>query len=289
MRFLHNERAGLALSVIPDRVYCRYYPSSHIFMISDKKIQEFGLSDKEAKVYMSLLELGQATAQQLALRSGVNRATVYVMLESLMKRGLASTVDKDGKTFFMIEEPFSLLKHLEEERNNVEEKIVLARKVIPELQQVYNLSRDRSKVRLFEGKEYIRIIQNEILRSKGKEVFQISNANLAENYKEETQTEMRKTIVKSNYSIKSVLTIDPTKPKPDLSGSGLIQYRFLDYKDHRVDSEIVLFDGKKVAHLTLTGSLIGVVIENEEIYSTMKIMFDALWEKAFTKIDKIYQ
>lgn len=253
-------------------------------MISDKKIQEFGLSDKEAKVYMSLLELGQATAQQLSLRSGVNRATVYVMLESLMKRGLASTVDKDGKTLFNIEEPYSLLKHLEDERSEMEEKIVLARKLVPELQMIYNISRDRSRVRLFEGKETIRIIQKELLRSKNKEVFQVTNVNLAQKHWTESNIEYRKEINSKGFSTKTILGYDPTLALPgEFTSSDNREYRFISTRDYPIFSEIVLFDGKKVAMATIEASVVGIVLENQEMYETLKSLFMGLWYVAQPK------
>ena len=46
-----------------------------------EKLEEFGLSEKEAKVYMASLEIGEATADQIAKHSGVNRSTTYVQIQ----------------------------------------------------------------------------------------------------------------------------------------------------------------------------------------------------------------
>lgn len=54
-----------------------------------RSLTDFGLSEKEAKIYLALLELGEATAFQVSARSGVNRSSTYVVLESLSKRGLS--------------------------------------------------------------------------------------------------------------------------------------------------------------------------------------------------------
>ena len=55
----------------------------------DKKIElvealeAYGLNKKQAKVYLACLELGLATVQDLAKRSGVRRTTIYSLLDEL--------------------------------------------------------------------------------------------------------------------------------------------------------------------------------------------------------------
>ena len=44
------------------------------------------LSEKEAAVYLAALQLGWVPVQDIAKLSKVNRATTYVMIESLKKR-----------------------------------------------------------------------------------------------------------------------------------------------------------------------------------------------------------
>ena len=75
-----------------------------------KELQDLGLSEKEARVY-----LGQTTADKLAKHAKVNRSTTYVQLESLMKVGLMSTHEERKKTVFAPESP----ELLEDERSLV--------------------------------------------------------------------------------------------------------------------------------------------------------------------------
>ena len=73
-------------------------------------LMDIGLSEKEAAVYLALLELGSDTVQHIAKKSAVNRATTYVILDSLKKKGVVSTVEKGTKTHFQAESPESLRK-----------------------------------------------------------------------------------------------------------------------------------------------------------------------------------
>ena len=47
---------------------------------------EFGLSDKEARIYLSLLESDTSMVQEIAKNAGVNRSSTYVVLESLKRK-----------------------------------------------------------------------------------------------------------------------------------------------------------------------------------------------------------
>ena len=62
-------------------------------MLNDK-LEKFGLSNKEAKVYLSLLELGTSVVSDVAKKSQINRSTAYVLLESLAKHGLVSISER---------------------------------------------------------------------------------------------------------------------------------------------------------------------------------------------------
>ena len=57
-------------------------------------LQNYGFSEKEAKVYLTTLELGSSPASSIARRSEINRATVYTLLEELKKRGMAMETTK---------------------------------------------------------------------------------------------------------------------------------------------------------------------------------------------------
>lgn len=53
------------------------------------KLQKFGLNLYEAKAYAGLLKIGTANAYKISKESGIPRARIYDILESLTKRGLA--------------------------------------------------------------------------------------------------------------------------------------------------------------------------------------------------------
>lgn len=86
------------------------------------ELKKIGLSENEAEVYIALLELGSATAQEIAAKSGIKRTTIYVQIEALMKMGLVTSFEKEmskgkaPKTYFRAEDPEHLKNIVENEK-----------------------------------------------------------------------------------------------------------------------------------------------------------------------------
>lgn len=61
-------------------------------------LQKFGLNLYEAKAYASLLRIGTANAYKVSKESGIPRARIYDVLETLTKRGLAMVEESSENT-----------------------------------------------------------------------------------------------------------------------------------------------------------------------------------------------
>src|SRR3989344_3494554 len=140
-------------------------------------LKKIGLSENEAKVYLALLELGSSTAQQVAQKAELKRPTTYVQLESLMKRGLATSFEKNTKTMFRAEDPEHLRQVLDKEKEEQKEKAGTLEKILPGLGNLYISAGERPRVRFFEGLSGLKTIQDEFLKTKEKLVRSIANAD----------------------------------------------------------------------------------------------------------------
>jgi len=245
----------------------------------ESRLLSLGLTEKEVAVYLSMLYLGPATAQEIALRAAVNRATTYVMIDALLDRSMVSQVTKDKKTLFQAEDPIQLLKVLEKNREDVEEKMGQARLIIPDLQELYNLNRSRLSVRILEGRESAKIIQNDLARSKSKTLDTITNLTLATEKFPVSEDDHRRMFYKQNFRVRSIFTYDPAKPVPQLA--------FLDREDRRLISqekfpmfgEILLYDNK-MCIINLEEKIFGIIIEDKHIYQTYSAIFNLAWDAA---------
>src|SRR3989344_9460734 len=107
-------------------------------------LQEFGLDDKEVKVYISLVEKGELNAYTLAKITGIHRSTTYAILERLLAKGFISEIQKDGKTFYSAIQIGKIAYKIKEK-----ESLLLS--LIPEFERIKE--EGISRVRVFESKE----------------------------------------------------------------------------------------------------------------------------------------
>ena len=79
----------------------------------EKYLADIGFSDKEVKVYLSALELGEASVLQIAKKSKINRTTAYPVLTALQRKGLISFIQNGKKQLFYAESPGKLKTFVE--------------------------------------------------------------------------------------------------------------------------------------------------------------------------------
>lgn len=245
-------------------------------MLEDQ-LKNLGLSEGEVKTYLASLELGSDTVIHLARRAGIKRPTCYVMIESLTRKGLISSFTKGKKRYFSPENPEKILDIILGQKSEIESKEKGLENILPELISLFNLSEKKPRVRFFEGKEGIKTIQRDILKTKASEIFEFVAIDPAFKLFPPTPGDHRQKITKKYKSIKVIYT--GSKGKILSSKEGLTERRFIPEKKFPFSVEINIY-GNKLAIASSTGTIMGVIIESEEIANTMRSIFNLSWEAA---------
>ena len=121
-------------------------------------LKELNFSDNEIKVYLSLAELGEAKASQIAKLANTPRTTAISILEKLTEENyITANIHKGIKTYW-IESPTVLLDSL----NN---KIETAKKLSSLLPDIYRLSGHFPSAKIFDTNKGIRNIIEKNLNS----------------------------------------------------------------------------------------------------------------------------
>ncbi|MEK7655939.1 MAG: helix-turn-helix domain-containing protein [Patescibacteria group bacterium] len=241
------------------------------------KLLEFGMSDKETNVYLAMLELGPASVQDIAKKAGVNRATTYVMLETLKRRGLMSSVERGKKTVFAPESPEHLLFLMKDEIYRTEEKKKRLETVLPNLMALFRAVEDKPKVRYFEGEEGVKAGREAMMEltrgTAAGRVFIHYDRNMIElaQYNEETRHKLSTSVARAKvlYSIDDGLKV-PTFAKN-------VEARQIENDAAPFHGECDIFDKFIVVATTRTRP-IAVIIESEDIAGLFKSFFDLLWK-----------
>ena len=128
-----------------------------------KALSDFGLSPEEIALYIALLELGSQPASVLAKQAGLKRGHTYNILTRLMERGVVQSHEKDGVKYFMGCAPASLLSMLERREEDLERTKAMLLDSLPLLQKLSHPLVLPPKVRLFQGVESMKEIYNDSL------------------------------------------------------------------------------------------------------------------------------
>lgn len=233
-------------------------------------LQYFGLSDSEAKVYLASLELGPATVQEVAVKSGVKRTTVYTLLDGLKQAGLISEFNKKTKTLLVAEDP-ARLDGLMKERH---EKVQAA---LPELRSLYNALAEKPKVRFYEGKEGVRQVFQDTLET-DKEILclvglQSEMQSIPDIVNRYVRDRVKKGIgikvlaEKSKYSIRN----------KEAGAKELRELYFLPPDSLPINTEVNIY-GNKVAYVVFKKEFFAIIIESAEIANTWRMVFGIIWK-----------
>lgn len=242
----------------------------------EKELENLGLSEKEAKVYLAFLELGPETVQNIARKAGINRPTTYLQIESLKDRGLMSEFQRGKKTFYSAESPGRLLSILGAFEKELEFKKSEAQRILPLLNDLFAGAGERPMVRFLEGAEGAKTLQADFLSVKNKTIESFANLDkVFELFPKHEQEYSQKRIRKG---IKSRVIY--TRQAGPLAGADdpvkLRETRYLPPEKFPLSADITIYDNK-VAIATYRAKPIGAVIESQEIADTMRAIFNLIW------------
>lgn len=129
-----------------------------------KKLEEAGLSSKEALVYISLLKNSPISGGNLAKLLNMDRTHTYNILRNLINKGLAGHIVKEKTTLFQATSPKNLLNEIKKKEQTIQD-------VLPNLLKIEKTKAKPSVVRILEGKSGLRTIIRMLLESKTKEIL----------------------------------------------------------------------------------------------------------------------
>jgi predicted DNA-binding transcriptional regulator len=89
----------------------------------EEVLRELGLSPNESRIYEAMLRIGEASVQDISIKSGVHRRNVYDSLAKLQEKGLASESFVKGEKFFKPTNPDRLLSILKEKETAIQKEL----------------------------------------------------------------------------------------------------------------------------------------------------------------------
>lgn len=239
---------------------------------------KFGFSYKEAKVYLTLLELGTSVASDIAKKTGTNRSTTYILLESLVGKGLVSISEKQGLKMYTPSPPERLIQYLEDSVQKYTSLVGVAHSILPELKSMYVGVGPKPRVQFFEGLEGIKTAYEDTLTAQEtiRAYASIENMHdaLFDYFPEYYQRRARK-----NIHIRAIFPDTPKARDRMKHNSKEARESYLVPKEtYAFSPEINIYDNK-VVFMSLVEKF-ALIVQSQELADALKKAFELSWEEA---------
>ncbi|HJX51118.1 hypothetical protein A3K73_04785 [Candidatus Pacearchaeota archaeon RBG_13_36_9] len=233
----------------------------------NKLLQKLGLEEKEAKVYLALLPLGEATATLIAEKTNLDRTLIYQLANKLIEKGLVSYIIKNNVRYFSAASPKKILENLKEKQKEIE-------KAMPEMLELVSTKEEATKVEIYKGKEGLKTMLNDIIRTKRDYLVFGEEGRFQEVLPIDVHQFLMQLV--KNKIHEKVLVREDWRGKVIKSKNS--EFRYLPKKMLSPSTTVIY--GNKVAIIVWTPPFHAILIENKEVAESYKVYFEALWKIA---------
>ena len=232
-------------------------------------LEKIGLSDKQAKVYLAALELGDSTIQELARKSGVKRPSIYNFLDEMINKGYLTKNEIKGKTHITAEKPESIIE-------KQKRQTAMMNNLLPDLLGIYNSPAEKPKIKFYEGFEGIKkVYDNLITEEKPIHTFGDYDIMLSSELSAYMDNWARER-AKKNIPIRIIT--QENSPLKNYENRNITDLREVKYAQNaKFSTEINIF-GDKVALISFQKPGMGAIIENKNTAETLMSVWQLLWD-----------
>src|SRR3989344_3251387 len=213
-------------------------------------LKEYGLSDNEIKVYITLIKTGESTVQNIAKNANLPRTTIYHILESLEQKALVGFIVKESK------------KYIQE--------------IIPELVSLSGSVKEKPNITVYEGLKGVRSVLKDVLEEK-KTIYHYGDIISMQKVFSYAFPQYIKERVKRKISIK--ILCKKEEPHEELLKTSKKEFREFVFvpKNYEFTSSVFIYSNKVAIFNIKKEPYHVIVIENEDFYHTQKNLFEIIW------------
>jgi len=254
-------------------------------------LKEYGLDEKEIKIYIFLVGKNELTAYNIAKEIKIHRSTCYDVLERLIEKGFCSKIEKEKKIFYNALDIGQIITKIKDKEN-------MLLSLIPEFEKIKE--KGVSKVRVFESKEsqkqFAFNLYNRVVKGEIKELYSISGGPAG--VMDVNKKEGKELVGEESFEIFIEKLIRDLKKKKlhkkieykgiwneKFKGTDLVRFfsgwgedRF--FKDLPTNASTIIYGEYIVFSFTMNGNPQAIEIQNKLIANEMKAYFSYLWKIA---------
>lgn len=232
-------------------------------------LEGLGLEKKESVAYLGLLELGQATPLELSRKTRIKRPTTYLILESLIQKGLAARVGKERTTLYIPQRPETL-------RADVEARLKDFDAILPRLKSLAGKGQNKPRVLIFDGSAVLDRAYDDAFSTRGEILF-MSSLGLSQKVFPRTFRKLDQSRFSSSFRVREL--VDDGKDGRAYASrvsSSFRTVRLIPRKLLPFEADIGIF-GNTVLISSVQKEYFTIGIESEEIARTFRTLYGLMW------------
>lgn len=244
-------------------------------MVSNEmfNLLKIGLTEGEAKVYLSLSELGSSTVGPIVKKSNVAYSNIYDILNRLINKGIVSFIIKNKTKYFQAAPPSNLIDFLDNKEKQISEQKQALSKVLPDLEKIQQ-GKINQEAEIFIGKKGLRTAYEKLLKNskKGDELlfFYIHE----EKYGEESNLFYNSIAELSQKTNNRGISNKDYKKSWFTKKSGFLNIRFTDLP---VLGNIDIFEDK-VLIVSWRDTIFSILIQSPSFANSLRDYFEHMWK-----------
>lgn len=237
----------------------------------ETSLKQLGLNNKEAKVYLACLNLGQTTALNIAKATLLKRPTIYTVLETLRQKGLVYSIPKVATTEFIAQDPQRLL-------HDLEQRTKMMRNLLPTLRAIQPQGEGRPKITIYEGKQEMEKVYLSIFKAKEIYFYATDMEILSKNFFLILE-QGHKIFHEKKTRTKEIMNGSPVDVAYALAQrSALRKIRITPPGVHFMEDNAIWENNIWIA--SIREPFFGVKIESQSIANTYRAFFEMAWATA---------
>lgn len=238
-------------------------------------LENLGLEEKEAEIYLALLNNGAMLPQHIAQATGLKRTTLYNIFPLLIEKGIIKEIVQGKRRLMSANSPEDLFKSYEERYKEIKENIA-------ELAAVYRMQGLKPKIEVYEGLDGLKKVFLDTLKTK-KELLIVSQITEYHsrllNWIYDEYVPMR---VKAGIAARAISEERENKKEYMLSREEeLREVKYVPWDKFHFKMEMMIY-GDNVSFSTNEkgAPLVGIIIRSRQIAGTLAALFNLAWEGA---------
>ncbi len=240
-----------------------------------KELSSLGMTDGEIRVYETLLTTGKTTTGAIVKGAQISSSKVYVILDKLIKKGLANYTLKNKTMYFEANDPIKIVSFIEEKEKELDQQKSRMTAILPQLRAM--MTPQETKVPMvLEGIEGLKYLLQQIYEDLEKDDEFLGMGITSE--RPEPINRLFKhwnTITRPKKGIKMRLLLSE-KPRDYFKKYPLTKIKTL----LGVTPAAISIDKKRVVIYNSWSPLSMTILTNPEVIQSFQTFFESLWSVA---------